>query len=247
MIYDWYFPTILIVIMAVFNDGAMIALSKDRVVASQLPNSWNLNNIFIMGIVYGLYLTLSTWALYQTAVKTHFFENHCSLFSLNDRHVVLEEWCTEKITREADMVSCLELAVAAGCVGARSVMFKCYVWCCVWVCGWSSCGWAWCLGQVLALGAKARGVCNLSVRCTAHYEQHPDADGVHMYCLPFHPQYAAQYGSVANGAFTPNPLSPAAFLASFQSNPDSISTCNIENYASQKLEKCSGGHVSFIG
>ncbi len=27
-IYNWYFPTILIVIMAVFNDGAMIALSK---------------------------------------------------------------------------------------------------------------------------------------------------------------------------------------------------------------------------
>lgn len=31
VIYDWYFPTILIVIMAVFNDGAMIALSKDKV------------------------------------------------------------------------------------------------------------------------------------------------------------------------------------------------------------------------
>ena len=60
-----YFPTILIVIMAVFNDGAMIALSKDKVVASQTPNSWNLKNIFIMGIIYGLYLTLSSWVLYQ--------------------------------------------------------------------------------------------------------------------------------------------------------------------------------------
>jgi hypothetical protein len=28
VIYDWYFPTILIVMLAVFNDGAMIALSK---------------------------------------------------------------------------------------------------------------------------------------------------------------------------------------------------------------------------
>lgn len=63
--------------MAVFNDGAMIALSKDKVVASKLPNSWNLKNIFIMGIVYGLYLTLSSWALYQVAVKTDFFENKC--------------------------------------------------------------------------------------------------------------------------------------------------------------------------
>ncbi len=34
--------SILIVIMAVFNDGAMIALSKDRVVASKVPNSWNI-------------------------------------------------------------------------------------------------------------------------------------------------------------------------------------------------------------
>jgi hypothetical protein len=51
--------------MAVFNDGAMIALAKDKVEASKQPNRWNLRNIFLMGIVYGLYLTLSTWALYQ--------------------------------------------------------------------------------------------------------------------------------------------------------------------------------------
>ncbi len=50
-------------ILAVFNDGAMIALAKDRVVPSKLPNAWDLKNIFIMGIVYGLYLTLSSWAL----------------------------------------------------------------------------------------------------------------------------------------------------------------------------------------
>uniref|UniRef100_A0A7S0S4X3 P-type H(+)-exporting transporter n=1 Tax=Chlamydomonas leiostraca TaxID=1034604 RepID=A0A7S0S4X3_9CHLO len=100
VIYDWYFPTILIVIMAVFNDGAMIALSKDRVVPDKTPNSWNLKNIFIMGMVYGLYLTLSTWALYQTAVKTTFFEDKCDLFSLNDRHVELRAWCGAKLERE---------------------------------------------------------------------------------------------------------------------------------------------------
>ncbi len=64
-----YFPTLLIVLLAVFNDGAMIALSKDRVVASPTPNSWNLKAIFITGIVYGLYLTISSWALYYTACK----------------------------------------------------------------------------------------------------------------------------------------------------------------------------------
>ncbi|EIE19189.1 plasma-membrane proton-e [Coccomyxa subellipsoidea C-169] len=47
--YNWYFPTLLIVLMAVFNDGAMIALSKDRVVASRTPNRWNLPSIFAQG------------------------------------------------------------------------------------------------------------------------------------------------------------------------------------------------------
>lgn len=60
-----YFPTILIVLLAVFNDGAMIALSKDRVTPSPIPNAWRLRDIFIVGIVYGLYLTLSTWVLYH--------------------------------------------------------------------------------------------------------------------------------------------------------------------------------------
>lgn len=96
-----YFPTILIVIMAVFNDGAMIALSKDRVVASRLPNSWNLKNIFIMGIVYGLYLTLSSWVLYQVAVKGTFFEDKCSLPSLNDRTDNVGAWCANLITNPA--------------------------------------------------------------------------------------------------------------------------------------------------
>ena len=65
-----FFPTILIVLLAVFNDGAMIALSKDRVEASATPDQWNLAGIFTTGIVYGLYLTLSTWALYFTATHT---------------------------------------------------------------------------------------------------------------------------------------------------------------------------------
>ena len=32
-----------------FNDGAMIALSQDRVKPSPLPDAWNLRNIFISG------------------------------------------------------------------------------------------------------------------------------------------------------------------------------------------------------
>lgn len=44
------FPTLLIVLLALLNDGAMIALSKDRVTASCTPNRWNLKAIFIQGM-----------------------------------------------------------------------------------------------------------------------------------------------------------------------------------------------------
>ncbi|WIA34892.1 hypothetical protein OEZ86_013179 [Tetradesmus obliquus] len=92
--YNWYFPTILIVLLAVFNDGAMIALSKDRVTPSPTPNSWRLRDIFIVGIVYGLYLTLSTWVLYHLAAKTSFFENAIGMFSLNDTDAELIPFCS---------------------------------------------------------------------------------------------------------------------------------------------------------
>eukprot|EP00879_Flechtneria_rotunda_P000106 GHRR01000160.1.p1 GENE.GHRR01000160.1~~GHRR01000160.1.p1 ORF type:complete len:747 (+),score=230.67 GHRR01000160.1:4862-7102(+) len=96
--YDWYFPTILIVLLAVFNDGAMIALSKDKVTPSPTPNAWRLRDVFIVGIVYGLYLTLSTWVLYHVAAKTTFFEDRIHLFSLNDTDEVLRPFCNNLLT-----------------------------------------------------------------------------------------------------------------------------------------------------
>lgn len=77
----------------------MIALSKDKVVPSRSPNSWNLRDIFWMGIAYGLYLTLSSWVLYHVATKMTFFEEKCSLFSLDDRYNSLEAWCINDIAK----------------------------------------------------------------------------------------------------------------------------------------------------
>ena len=37
------------------------------------------------GIVYGLYLTFSTWLLYFIATKTQFFPGSIKMFSLNDQ------------------------------------------------------------------------------------------------------------------------------------------------------------------
>jgi len=81
-----YFPTILIVILAVMNDGAMIALSKDRVTPSPTPNCWRLRDIFITGIVYGLYLTLSTWVLYHVGEAAY-----CHMTSMEPLHSLLVE------------------------------------------------------------------------------------------------------------------------------------------------------------
>ncbi len=44
-----YFPTLLIVLLAVFNDGAMIALSTDRVREAPVPCRWVLGTIFLEG------------------------------------------------------------------------------------------------------------------------------------------------------------------------------------------------------
>lgn len=88
-----YFPTILIVLLAVFNDGAMIALSKDRVVPSHVPNRWNLYSIFVTGIVYGLYLTLSSWVFYYVLTHMTFFQDKVKMFSLDSRTESLTSWC----------------------------------------------------------------------------------------------------------------------------------------------------------
>jgi len=93
VIYDWFFPTILIVLLAVFNDGAMIALSKDKVVPSHVPNRWNLYSIFLTGIIYGLYLTLSSWVFFYVLTHLTFFEDKLGMFSLDERTESLQSWC----------------------------------------------------------------------------------------------------------------------------------------------------------
>ena len=93
VIFNWYFPTILIVLLAVFNDGAMIALSKDRVRPSDTPNTWNLRNIFIVGVVYGLYLSLSTLVLYAVVARTPFTTASLGGYSLQDTPAVLAAHC----------------------------------------------------------------------------------------------------------------------------------------------------------
>lgn len=41
--------------------------SQDNVTPSPTPNSWRLRDIFAVGIIYGLYLTLSSWVLFHVS------------------------------------------------------------------------------------------------------------------------------------------------------------------------------------
>ncbi len=63
-------------------------------VASRLPNHWALGSIFITGIVYGLYLTLSTWVLFYVATHTSFFTRQIGMNDLRYKpRSYLEDHC----------------------------------------------------------------------------------------------------------------------------------------------------------
>jgi len=75
VIWNWYFPTLLIVILAILNDGTIMTISKDDVKASPNPDSWKLNEVFFASINYGLFLMLSTIILFYIAHDTTFFHD----------------------------------------------------------------------------------------------------------------------------------------------------------------------------
>ena len=71
-----------------------LLVMQDKVTASKLPNSWNLNNIFIVGIVYGLYLTFSSWLLFYVATHTSFFSDKIGMHDLRYApSSVLRDYC----------------------------------------------------------------------------------------------------------------------------------------------------------
>jgi hypothetical protein len=96
---------------------------QDKVVASRLPNHWALKSIFITGIVYGLYLTLSSWALYYVATHTSFFREHLKMHDLRYKpDSYLAEWCLSDNNPNRNVspaVSGHGLTVLACCVRQR--------------------------------------------------------------------------------------------------------------------------------
>ncbi|KAF9979015.1 plasma membrane H+-ATPase [Actinomortierella ambigua] len=77
MCFAWQFdfPPFMVLILAILNDGTILTISKDRVVPSQHPNHWDLKEIFVSAIAYGVYLSASTLAFFAVIHHTNFFTN----------------------------------------------------------------------------------------------------------------------------------------------------------------------------
>uniref|UniRef100_A0ACD5TUH2 Uncharacterized protein n=1 Tax=Avena sativa TaxID=4498 RepID=A0ACD5TUH2_AVESA len=81
-IWEYDFPPFMVLIIAILNDGTIMAISKDRVKPSQSPDSWKLDEIFATGVVIGMYLALVTVLFYWAVTRITFFEYHFKVGSL---------------------------------------------------------------------------------------------------------------------------------------------------------------------
>jgi len=86
-IWDFLYPTLIIVILAITNDGTILTISRDRVKPSPKPDRWNLFQIFGTSIVIGSYLTCSTIILFLLSNDTRAFNNWFSLHRLGDEQL----------------------------------------------------------------------------------------------------------------------------------------------------------------
>ncbi|XP_072986141.1 plasma membrane ATPase 1-like isoform X2 [Typha latifolia] len=77
------FPLLMVLVIAILNDGTIMTISKDRVKPSPLPDSWKLSEIFATGVVIGAYLALSTVIFFWAAHETEFFVHLFKVKTLN--------------------------------------------------------------------------------------------------------------------------------------------------------------------
>ncbi|CAF0930578.1 unnamed protein product [Adineta ricciae] len=81
--FQYDFPSFMLLILTLLNNGTMMTISKDRVEPSPYPTKWLLSDVFIHAIVYGIYSALSTVALFLIIIKTSFFQER---FDVNEIH-----------------------------------------------------------------------------------------------------------------------------------------------------------------
>ncbi|XXG39851.1 hypothetical protein AAC387_Pa01g0709 [Persea americana] len=84
LIWKFDFSPFMVLIIAILNDGTIMTISKDRVKASPLPDSWKLREIFATGVVLGSYLALMTVIFFWAMHDTDFFSNKFGVRSLRN-------------------------------------------------------------------------------------------------------------------------------------------------------------------
>ncbi|KAI5060469.1 hypothetical protein GOP47_0024889 [Adiantum capillus-veneris] len=73
LIWKYDFSPLMVLIIAVLNDGTILTIAKDRVKPSPLPDSWKLREIFMTGIALGAYLAVQTVIFFWLFKETSFF------------------------------------------------------------------------------------------------------------------------------------------------------------------------------
>mmetsp|Transcript_2302 Transcript_2302/g.3500 ORF Transcript_2302/g.3500 Transcript_2302/m.3500 type:complete len:1031 (-) Transcript_2302:410-3502(-) len=85
--WNFKYPTIPIVVLAVLNDLTCITVSKDRCTHRQDPVGWKLKEIFILAFVLGLYGLASTLVMFHVVYSTTFPETNLALYALTDEEL----------------------------------------------------------------------------------------------------------------------------------------------------------------
>ncbi|GJN30176.1 hypothetical protein PR202_gb18462 [Eleusine coracana subsp. coracana] len=83
LVWKFDFSPFMVLIIAILNDGTIMTISKDRVKPSPLPDSWKLNEIFAIGVVYGTYMALMTVVFFWAMKSTDFFTRTFNVKSLS--------------------------------------------------------------------------------------------------------------------------------------------------------------------
>ncbi|ERN07358.1 hypothetical protein AMTRI_Chr12g274780 [Amborella trichopoda] len=84
LIWKFDFSPFMVLIIAILNDGTIMTISKDRVKASPLPDSWKLKEIFATGVVLGSYLALMTVVFFWAVHDTDFFSEKFHVRRIRD-------------------------------------------------------------------------------------------------------------------------------------------------------------------
>ncbi|KAL6847722.1 hypothetical protein ACP4OV_022510 [Aristida adscensionis] len=81
------FPPMMVLVIAILNDGTIMTISKDRVKPSPHPDSWKLAEIFATGVIIGAYLAVTTVLFFWAAYKTEFFVKLFHVKTLNTNKI----------------------------------------------------------------------------------------------------------------------------------------------------------------